>query len=144
MHEPDKEYTYEKMSEYPHMLKRDAEIWHRFIEQNPGKFLHCIYDLHVGDGAPIEDDTPPRDAYAWKRVTQWRADVAAWDGNALYMIEVKPNAKASAIGQALGYKILYLDNNKTGIKVVPVVLTDNAFGETEKFAAAVGVEMWYA
>jgi len=141
---PEREYKFETRHEYPHMLPRDAVIWERFIIKNPDRFISCLYDLHVGDGAKPEDDTPPGTAYAWTRLTQWRADVAAWDGQTLFIIEVKPDAKASAVGQALGYKILAQDNLKLAIPIIPVVLTDICAAETERFAKAVGVEVWCA
>lgn len=99
---------YAKRHRYPHMIGENAELWSRFIDLNPGCFDTVDYDFRVGEGMKPDPDWPEhvkRDATA---LTQKRIDVLAWEGDQPTIIEVKRRVGLSALGQVLGYKILFM------------------------------------
>lgn len=98
------EFTeYRPLHKYPHMSREDTQIWERYIAQHPKIFTQAAYDVKVGEG-----QTPPptlKEPYV-KMVadlSKKRIDVLATDGHQLYIIEVKPHAALSAVGQIILY-----------------------------------------
>jgi len=140
----DEPMPYKIMSDYPHMRPRDEAIWTRFIQKNPARFAEVIYDHGVGDAADADEDTPENVAVAWHDLTRWKCDVVAEDNDAIYTIEVKPNANAKALGQALAYAILYKADHPGDTPVIPVVLTDVVHNTTAQAAKEMGVMLWQA
>ena len=69
-------------------------------------------------------EMPPNIHDAWVDLTRWKIDVTAEDNENFYIIEIKPNANAKAVGQALAYARLWSEEMKPAKPVIPVVLTD--------------------
>lgn len=117
-------FKYEKGYWYPHMKPRDIEIWERFIDKYPEMYETCQYDFEIGDvpdfilNATEESDRKQASLYKWK------IDVLAHTPDRIDIIEIKPNAGASTIGQVMGYHKLYLRDEKPSKKVGLVIVTD--------------------
>ena len=133
---------YLRLTRYPHMSPADIDLWDRFIERNPARFSRVWYDVHVGEGGETPEDCGYRDAACWWDLTRWRIDVVAEDGENFYIIEIKPNANAKALGQANAYAILFEDEHKPLKPVVSVVLTDSIHPNTERIAKREEIEIW--
>ncbi|MEK7578682.1 MAG: hypothetical protein AAB456_03130 [Patescibacteria group bacterium] len=138
----DRKYPFVKMADYPHMRPKDKAIWNKFIDKNPGRFAGCFYDFLVGEKDDVDAETPQNVANAWWDLTRWNIDVIAFDSQAIYIIEIKPNANAKAIGQALAYKVLYETEHNPELPVVAVVITDIISATAKKVADRLNVEMW--
>jgi len=100
----------EKLRKYPHMMPNDILIWERFLTQFPVRFDGFDYDIRVGKGR-IPAETEPQ----WKidlalALTRFRIDAIGWNDGKPTIIEVKPYAGLSALGQLLGY--LYFWNKE--------------------------------
>ena len=135
---------YELMADYPHMRPADEAIWTRFIQKNPSRFEMVIYDMGMGDAADAAPELPQNILTAWHDLTRWKCDVVAEDRDAVYTIEVKPNANAKALGQALAYAVLYKIDHPGDKPVVPVVLTDVIHNTTAQAAKEMGILLWQA
>ena len=135
-------YPYGKMPDYPHMGPADEAIWNRFIENNPDRFVRVFYDFLVGNPAEALPDMPHNLTLGWYDLTRWRCDVVADDGKAIYIIEVKPSANANAIGKAISYRVLFVQQERPDKKVIPVILTDAIFETTKQVADLLGVRLW--
>lgn len=138
----DTPYKYIVMPEYPHMGPQDAAIWTQFIRSNPDRFNVVWYDVRVGERETVHGDAPATIAVAWWDLTRWRVDVIAEDAENIYVIEIKPRANAKALGQALAYSALFIDNWKPQKPVIPVVITDTEILSTKSAALAMGVQYW--
>lgn len=117
-------FKYEKGYWYPHMKPRDIEIWERFIDKYPDMYETCQYDFHVGDGPKFDtllDDGTDTNQDALYRL---KIDVVAHKGDTITIIEVKPNATASTIGQLIGYYKLYMRDEEPSKKVELAIVTD--------------------
>lgn len=117
-------YEYKKLRKYPHMLARDIRIWELFMEQKPDEYLEVAYDVKVGKGVELPDDYPgnmKRDALA---LTRKRIDVVGWRKYGVDVIEVKPEAGLSAVGQVLSYQLLWMLQVPGGGYARALVITD--------------------
>lgn len=117
-------FPYSKYYWYPHMKPNDIEIWERFIEKNPEEYDYVQYDFNVGDPPPFNtlmDDGEDLNQDALYRL---KIDVIGHKNNYVDIIEVKPNASPSTIGQLEGYKALYLRDEPTDKKIIMTIITD--------------------
>ena len=92
-------YEYGKRNWYPHMMPADVAIWERFIEKFPNAYNSVEYDVKVGaipkfvtehEDVAIQGQAP---LYARK------IDVVGHAGANIDIIELKPNAGMSTLGQ---------------------------------------------
>jgi len=98
---------YKKKSRYPHMGAEDAVLWNKFIDKFPELFTQVAYDVRVGDGTPPAPDTPESYAKMQLDLSKKRIDVVGLERNRATIIEVKPYAALSAIGQVEVYADLF-------------------------------------
>lgn len=135
-------YTYEPLPKYPHMRPADVLIWEEYIRKNPKDFINCWYDVRIGDPEIPKVDVEDSMRRDWWDLTRWQIDVLAEDEKAFYVIEVKPNANAKALGQALAYAALWQEKRRPPKLVIPAVLTDIINPITAKTASFMQVELW--
>ncbi len=117
-------FKYGKLAKYPHMKPKDIAIWERFILKFPDIFGSVQYDFHVGDPPPFNslmDDGEDRNQDALYRL---KIDVVAHNDNGIHIIELKPDAGPSTIGQVKGYKTLYIRDEEPLGKINMSIITD--------------------
>lgn len=117
-------FKYEKGYWYPHMKPRDIEIWERFIDAYPTAYDLCQYDFGIGDLPAFIKDASSKEGQAMQELYRLKIDVLGWTAGHIDLIEVKPNAGASAIGQVLGYVQLYKRDVVQSVPVYPVIVTN--------------------
>lgn len=132
-------FNFEKRPNYPHMNVRDKEIWERFIDKYPGAYTGVQYDFHIGDAPPFNtlmDDDEDKNQDMLYRL---RIDVVGHTDSEIHIIEVKPSAGPSTIGQVRGYKTLYQRDEETNKPVVAVIVTDKENPNMAYLAKSEGV-----
>lgn len=92
---------------YKHMLSDEAELWTRFLKAEEVEFLELHYDVHVGTLPDLPADTSPEMAKLAESIYRKRIDVVMETEEEIWIIEVKPRAGMSALGQLLTYEILF-------------------------------------
>ena len=95
------------VQEFKHMLPRDAKLWQRFLFHHQDYFERFDYDVRVGDGVDIGPGFPDFAVTQAKLLTQKRIDAVGYHGTEIWVIEAKPDAGLSALGQLLGYRVLW-------------------------------------
>jgi len=132
---------YKTMAKYPGMRPRDVAIWETFVIQNPKRFDRVWYDVHMGD--PVSEDQIYEEVVSngMYDVSRWCVDVIAEDEDAIYIIEVKPDAMAGALGQALAYSKLITKEIWFKKPLIPVVMTDSIGPITQQAADLMGVTL---
>lgn len=135
----DEIYDYRKRYWYPHMKPADITIWERFVDKYPDVYKAVSYDVAVGTGAAIPPGVEASIARGFKTLTQRKIDVVALDGNKVDIIELKPAAGTSAIGQVLGYVELFKRDQPTAEAVRPVLITDSIDADAQHVADKLGV-----
>ena len=135
-------HPYRQLHKYPGMRPKDVVLWDQFIINHPEAFHQVWYDVHIGDPIENKKDHDAMHASGMYDVSCWCVDVIADDGSALYVIEIKPNAPAGALGQALAYKKFVEKLPGVTKPVHPAVLTDNISPITQKAASMLQVAIF--
>lgn len=92
---------------YPHFLPSDTEVWTRFLIKYPDHFDLVDYDIHVGKGIDLDPSWEQNIATMATTITQRRIDVLGVKGAVWYIVEVKKDPGVTAVGQLIGYRVLY-------------------------------------
>lgn len=134
-------FPYGQRYYYPHMKPNDVAIWERFIAANPAAFDECEYDVQVGYAPPFDptvNDATGGDASA---LYKKKIDVVAFKAGQPFIIEVKPNAGHSAVGQLLGYVELYKQDYLPAAEPKAIILTDSPAPDTKLLADKYGIKI---
>lgn len=132
---------YEKRPWYANLRENETIIWDRFIDKNPEEYEEVIYNLHLGEGAEMPKDTPENIARDWKLLTQYKIDVVGFRVNNFDIIEIKPYAGASAIGQVISYAELYKKHIDPAALPHLVIITDQLRPDTELLAKQLNIKI---
>ena len=135
---------FEKRYKYPHMGKEDTAIWERFIEQNPQAFPMVAYDVAVGTGSELDTVVNQKTGGDVNRLYQRKIDALGETPTEFILIEVKPNASTSAIGQVQGYVELFKRDYQPAKAVRAMILTDRLLPEMEFLTRTAGVTIMIA
>lgn len=109
-----------------HMLPQDIRIWDRFLLAFEKEYDRFDYDVRVGPLPPNLPDLPPNLQPLVDALYRLRIDVVAWKGDQPTIIEVKPNAGLSCLGQLLTYNYFWRKEKKSRKKPILMAVTDNA------------------
>ncbi len=132
---------YEKRYRYPHMAPLDVAIWERFITANTDIFEVVSYDVPVGEGAGFDTLVNPATGGDVNKLYQRKIDVVGRKNGMFFVVEVKPRASTSAIGQVKGYVTLFKRDYTINEPVVPIIVTDSLLPEMELLAKSEGVQL---
>lgn len=130
-----------KTGYYPHMAKLDAAIWERFLDRYGGNFAQYAYDLALGGYLLDPDLGTPAERLGWRYSTALKVDVTAQRPGETWLIEVRPNARTSAIGAALCYSIMAEADEFSPWPLFPMVVTDSTTDDISYCAQRLGVTL---
>jgi hypothetical protein len=134
-------HRYELKNKYPGMRLGDEVIWDEFVKNNPDFFLSVWYNVPLGEPYTEEEKAVEARANGGWDVSQWRIDVLGETADAFAAIEVRPDADARALGNAIAYAKLLKAEWGLVKPVIPVVLTNRMSPIMEKAAAICGVRV---
>ena len=97
--------------------------------------------IAVGPGARFDPTVSPERGTDMNRLYQYRIDVVGYKADQVDVIEVKPNAGASAVGQILNYRKLYIEDFAPQIAPKAIIVTDFVKPEIAQYAAEQGVQI---
>lgn len=117
-------FKYEKGYWYPHMKPRDVAIWERFIDKHPDYYEKVQYDFGIGDVPDFITNASSVEGQRMAELYKLKIDVLGYKDDIIDLIEVKPDAGASTIGQVLGYVQIYKRDEKPALKIQPLIVTD--------------------
>ena len=139
MHPQRGRFKLEKLSKYPHLRPEDVAIWERFIAAHPEAYDSVDYDVRVGEGAPTPPEAPPEIADDFHTLTQKRIDVVAHRPGEIWIIEVRPRADQTALGNLMGYRTLYQRQFSPAETVKLMVITDRIGDDDRMIFMTAGV-----
>ncbi|MBA7693088.1 hypothetical protein ES703_101663 [subsurface metagenome] len=126
---------------YPHMMPADILIWSRYLKSNPFPNARIAYDVHVGTPAgPLDGLSAQYELMAIALSTK-RIDAVVYEPRRTLIIEIKPYAGASAIGQVLTYRLLYHRDFPGSPFPLPVILTDHAQLDTPWLCQQLNIQL---
>lgn len=117
-------YNLTPQKHYPHLRPAEIAIWRAFLRDHSDPQLQCAYDVHVGSIPTIANDLPPAIQKHAASVYPKKIDVIVFTDNRTAIIEIKPYAGLSAIGQALSYTYLFSQDYPDLPNPFPCILTD--------------------
>ncbi len=96
-------YNRDWMGKPPHMASQDLPIWERFRDKYKNDFVGWYFDAACGTPAEVPPGTEPNLAKMWTRITSKRIDVVGVKTNEYWIIEIRPDAAAGALGTIMTY-----------------------------------------
>lgn len=117
-------YEPEKLRNYPHLLPADVAIWERWLARHGDFFTAVEYDVHVGGAVERKPEWSDEFTQEASYLAAKRIDVVGHKTGEIWIIEVKPEAGVSALGQIMCYKILYKKKYNPTSKMIGCLVTD--------------------
>lgn len=134
-------YPYGIRNKYPHLKPADEAIWERFMAAYPEAYDSVQYDLNCGEGAQGLSHEDPAMTKSWGHLKARKIDVVGFSEDHVDIIEIKPHAGPSALGQVLGYLHLYLGYVDPHADARPVIITDSMENDMPILSAKMGVRV---
>lgn len=135
-------FAYEKGYWYPHLKPRDIEIWERFILAYPDAYKMCQYDFGVGDIPDFIKNASSKEGQAMQELYRLKIDVLGYTDDHIDLIELKPDAGMSAVGQVLGYVELYKTEQTPKLTIMPTIITNVERLNVRSFCERMGVKLF--
>lgn len=130
----------ELLLKYPHMFPRDVEIWERFLQSFESDYAQFKYDIKVGVGTKDIEGRDDVYARAQEILSKYRIDAVGFKINERHIIEVKPQATTSGIGQVMVYKELYERDFDPSLPVIPMIVTDYEMPDMRYLTRQLGIQ----
>ncbi|GAH51984.1 unnamed protein product [marine sediment metagenome] len=127
------------MPRYAHMMELDRDVWTRFLESGDFAIAEVWYDVHVGEGLRLPAEAPVLDQKISSALYEKRVDCVCRVGSELWVVEVKPKADMTALGQIITYRELFLRKYRPRERVLGVVVCDQVDEDLLDLFGAVGV-----
>lgn len=108
------------------MKPRDVAIWERFIAAFPDAYKDVRYDVMVGDPPPFNPLMDNGEDWNQDALYRLKIDVVGYTGDRLDIIEIKPMAGPSTVGQIEAYHTLFMRDEQPQIPVNMMIVTDDA------------------
>lgn len=125
---------YKRYLKYPHLSPEDSLIWNRFILRFPDYFFKVSYDLKVGKPRDYSKFPKGKIRDDLELLSRKRIDVVGWRKNQIYIMELKPSASFSALGQALGLAELFRRDFYYKEIIKPCVITNQEIPDIKELA----------
>lgn len=93
---------------YPRMAQTESDVTRAWIRKFGRDYDDLFFQVPLGQGRTARDDDPAYLQQLALDLSRQRADIIAWHGNAVDIIEAKDRATAGAMGQLLSYRSLWL------------------------------------
>jgi hypothetical protein len=107
-----------------HLSKPEKGLWLTWMREHYGEYTGMQYDIHVGDGLPVDDAWPENVKAMSQAITRHRIDAMCWKEKTLWIMEIKPYAGVGGIGQLLSYRELYVKDTGYASPIQLGLITD--------------------
>jgi hypothetical protein len=123
------------------MAKRDGEVWARFLDLHAAEFRAFAYDVALGGVALDAPDLAEADRLGWKYTTALRVDACGMTDSEIWIIEVKPNATASALGAAVAYPLVAKRERAFDLPLQPAIVCNYCQPDVKWAALQLGIRV---
>lgn len=86
------------------MTPQDLVVWRTFETMLVPRYAFIRYDIRLGDGRLAPGHHSDTEKRMWTALTQYRADVAIFTDDKVWIIEIKPMITPAMFGQLLAYE----------------------------------------
>ena len=130
------------LAKYPHMKADETAVWERFLNRMPWSVENIMYDVRLGEGAAVSEGVPDWVKHmAWALSTK-RVDVIVETPLEFIIIEVKRRGALSAIGQLLGYLVLFNRQYRPQKRVRLALICERIAPDMEPVLLEYGIETY--
>lgn len=123
----------------PHMSAEDRAIWLRWWPTVREKVRDVFYDVGLGIPEELPFEPDPVRLAGWIFSNQKRADLVAVVGGEVWLVELRHNASANAIGRLQMYQQLWLEDPVVPGPVKLVLVSDRHDSALRFLAAHLGI-----
>jgi len=127
---------------YPERTDRESGIIRDYLLAHLSEFDRVSFTVRVGVGHEPDPSLPVRIQKQQKFVTQKRIDLLAWRGTQPVIVEAKYLVQPSALGQILGYRQLFLEDQPDAPEPELVVIGRASDPDTIRILQAHGVTVY--
>lgn len=106
------------------MTPSHIPLWQEFLKLHGNKYNAFEYDVLVGEGTPPIEGIPEFAKKDWLDLTKKRIDVVGFRPDSIDIIEIKPRAGLSSLGQLLSYAQLFRLTRNPKLPVRLVLVTN--------------------
>lgn len=133
---------YKILSKYPHMGPEDTDVWTRFVAKYPNAYTSVDYDTKVGFAPAFVTRDASQIGGEIANLYLRKIDVVGFIEDEISVIEVKPRAGFTTVGQILGYMSLWRDKHGDAQYVTPVIVTGECPLDVQILAEQQGVKIF--
>lgn len=129
------------ISQYSQMTLQESAIARAWLEKHGAYYDRVQFNPYLGNSVelgPEYDEATRRQAQV---LFQKRPDILAWRGETVTIVEIKPRLGFAALGQLLGYRLLYQVANPDVPSVDLVAIGHSASIDTPEVLMAYGVSV---
>jgi hypothetical protein len=131
-----------KDGRYPHMARRDAIVWERWLDQHGAEYQAVAYDVAVGGLAAPDAGASETDRRAWQYQTALKIDALVIAEDRALVIEVRPWATVSAFGSALAYSLVLDRASIADVVLVPTIVCEGIQVDVRWACEKLGVQIF--
>ena len=135
------QFEFKRLNNYPHLKPEDVFIWERFLGKFPGAYDSVDYDFGVGALPEFSRAVVQEIGVGELSLYKKKIDVVGYKGDQPDIIEVKPNASASALGQLWQYGVLYKNYFNPDIEPKLVLITNRILPDMNLLAYTLGIKI---
>jgi hypothetical protein len=134
-------YTWDSISSYPHMAKRDANVWEKYLKAHGAEYIGFSYDVALGGRQLALEGMREEESIAWQYSTALKIDVVGWKANQAWIIEVRPDATVGTLGAALCYTLVAQREQLSELPLVPAICYESIQIDVEWCCQQTGVQL---
>lgn len=127
---------------YPHLVKREAQIWDTFMHNVRLPKGTLYYGARVGRPIPAEPGESPWVTSVRQMTSRKRLDVVLRTRESWWIFEVKVRVGLSAVGQAIGYEFLFSEAIAGETPVFTVLVCDYMTIDVDIICAHEGIGLY--
>lgn len=101
--------------QYPGMPRLESDVTRGWIRLYAQDYDRLEFNVRVGKGQELQPGITEATAGQFEKISRQRIDCVAWSGSFVDIVEVKDRAKASTLGQLIGYRQLWTDEHPQNI-----------------------------
>lgn len=117
----------------------DYAIWQRYWPAVRPGTLRLWFDVGLGLGSPVPEAATAAERRMWVKNTQKRADVLIEREKELWLIELRDEAQASAVGRLFLYRDLWHEDPQVPKPLQLVLVTNREDRDVRKLSEKNGI-----
>lgn len=117
-------------------------VWNRFLDRYGAGWEAFEYDVRVGPASGAAGGADEATRRVFESLTRLRIDAVGYRPGEIWVLEVSPFAGISKVGQAIGYRDLFVAERRPAQPVRAGVVTGVFSPAVGEVLRSQGIEVW--